>query len=76
MALWGGVGCGGRDREAGGFLMSPPVCNLRAVSLIPLFYISSLALMSIVLSLFLFDPFLLLAHCPDLVFPKPPLSER
>ena len=55
-------------RKAGGFLMSPPVWNLRAANLIPLFYISSI----VILPLFLFYPFLLLAHSPDLNlhFPK------
>ena len=33
------------QREARAFLMSPPVWNLRAFSLIPLFYISSLLLL-------------------------------
>ena len=49
-------------REAGGFMMSPPVWNLRAASLIPLFYISSLVLLPSpaaisVLPFSAFDPF-------------------
>ena len=56
-----------------GFLMSPPVRNLRAVSLIPLFYNYVLSCSSaLVLLLFLSCPFLLLVHSPDLFFPKPP----
>ena len=48
----------------------PPVWNLRAVSFIPLFYISLLFFCLVVLL------FLLLAHYPDLFPPKPPFSER
>ena len=44
-------------------------------SLIPFFYISSLVF-CIFLLLFLSYLFLLLAHSPDLFFPKPPFSER
>ena len=72
-------------REACGFMSPPPpppppppptpFWNLRAASLSPL--ISPLLFFCLVLSLFfLFDPFLLLAHSPDLLFPKPLLSER
>ena len=57
-------------------LMSPPVWNLRAVGLIPLFDIYSLLFFCLVLSLFLFDPFTFLAHSPDHFFPKPAFSER
>ena len=56
--------------------VSPPVWNLRAASLIPLIYISSLVLLPIVLSLFLSYPFLLLAYSLDLLFPKHPFSQR
>ena len=58
------------------FLMSPPVWKLRAVSLSPLFYISSFVLLPSVLLLFLSYPFLLLAHSSDFFFPKPPFSKR
>ena len=51
----------------------PPVWNLRAVSLIPLFYISCLVLL---LSLYLSYPSMLLAHSPGLFSHKHPFSER
>ena len=51
------------------FWCLPPVWNLRAVSLIPLFCISSLVL---ALSLFLSCPFLLLALFSYFFFPKSP----
>ena len=55
----------------------PPVWNLRAFSLIPLFYSPLLLLPSpIQLLLFLVILFLLLAHSPALYFPKPCLLER
>ena len=49
------------------FWCLPPCLNLRAVSLIPLFcMISPLLFFCLVLLLFLSDPFVLLAHSPDL----------
>ena len=62
-----------------GFLMPPPlppVWNIRAFSLIPLFYTSSFSFFCLVLLLFLSYPFLLRAHSPDFFSPKPPFSER
>ena len=50
----------------------PPVWNLRAVSLIPLFCISSLVLLPSPVTY----PVLLLAHSADLFFTKLPFSER
>ena len=61
--------------SAGDSDVSPPVWNLRALSFIPLFYVSPLLFFCLVLSLFLCYPFLLLAHSPDLFFPKSPFSE-
>ena len=63
-------------REAGGFLMSPPpVWNIRASSLIPLFSIYSLVLLPspVAISVLSFSAF---GRSPDLVSPKPPFSER
>ena len=52
----------------------PPVWNLRAVSLIPLFYISSLVLLpspvALTLTLFCFCPILLTTFSLNLIFPK------
>ena len=62
-------------REAGDFLCLPPVWNIRAFSLIPLFYTSSFVLLSSPVAL-LFYLFLLLAHSPDFISPKSPFSER
>ena len=59
----------------GEFWCLPPVWNLRAFSLISLFYISSFNLLPCPVALSVF-PFLLLAHSPDLFSPKPPFSER
>ena len=59
-----------------GFWGNPPVWNLRAVSLIPFFYISPHLFFCLVLSLVLFYPFLLLAYSPDPFSSKPPFSER
>ena len=55
--------------------VSPPVWNLRAVSLISLFYISPLLFFCLVLLLFVSNPFLLLAHSLDFFFLKSPFSE-
>ena len=64
------------QREIRDFCL-PPVWNLRAVILIPLFYIYLLFLFfCLVLSLFLSYPFLLLANSPDFFFPKPSFSKR
>ena len=62
-------------RQAGGFMISLPVWNLRAASLIPLFYIPSLVLMPspVALSVLSFSVF---AHSPDLFPPKPSFFER
>ena len=56
--------------------VSPLSGILRAASLIPLLYISSLVFLYLVLSLFLSYPFLLLVHSPDLFSAKPSFSER
>ena len=62
-------------REAGDFWCLLPVWNLRAFSLILLFYISSFVFLPIILLLFLSYLFLLLAYSPDFFFPKPPFFE-
>ena len=58
------------------FWCLPPIWNLRALSLIPLFNISSFVLFCLVLLLFQSYFFLLLVHSPDFFFPKPPFSKR
>ena len=60
--LWGVSMYGDPRREAGYFRCLPPVCNLRAFSLIPLFYIFSFVLLPSpvalsVLSFSAFGPF-------------------
>ena len=61
------------EGRPGGFWCLPPVRNLRAVSLITLFYISSLIFFCLVLLLFLslsFWPILLTSFSVNLHFPK------
>ena len=53
----------------------PPAWNLRAASLIPFFYISSRVLLPSPIALFCLI-LLILAHSPDLLFPKSPFPER
>ena len=57
-------------REACDSGVFPPVWNLGAVGLIPLFYISSVVLLPSLVALSLSYPFLLLIHSPCLFFPK------
>ena len=60
-----------------GFLMSPPCLEYQGCQFDPTFlYLLSQLFFCLVLLLFLFDPFLLLARSPDLFFPNPPFSER
>ena len=54
------------------FWCLPPVWNLGAASLIPLY----LVLLPNPAAISVLNPFLLLAHSLDLFFPKPPFSER
>ena len=65
-------------REAGDFFWLPPVWNLRAVSLIPLFYNNNYNIFyfCLVLLLFLSNHVLLLAQFSSLFPPKSPFSER
>ena len=55
------------------FLMSPPCLESQGCQIDPTFSISPLLFFFLVLSFFLCYPFLVLAHSPDLFFPKPPL---